>query len=63
MLCDAQRMPIRIGSQTKLATVGRGHYSEIPDPKEQFSNIIIVNISLMTSMLAPHECSQSVTIA
>ena len=25
MLCDAQRMPIRIGSQTKFATVGRGH--------------------------------------
>ena len=25
VLCDAQRMPIRIGSQTKFATVGRGH--------------------------------------
>ena len=24
-ICDAQRMPIRIGSQTKFATVGRGH--------------------------------------
>ena len=26
MLCDAQRMPIRTGSQTTFATVGRGHY-------------------------------------
>ena len=26
VLCDVQRMPIRIGSQTKFATVGRGHY-------------------------------------
>ena len=25
VLCDAQRMPIRIGSQTTFATVGRGH--------------------------------------
>ena len=26
VLCDAQRIPIRIGSQTTFATVGRGHY-------------------------------------
>ena len=29
MLCDAQRIPIRIGSQTKFATVGRGYYTRL----------------------------------
>ena len=27
VLCDSQRMPIHIGSQTKFATVGWGHYT------------------------------------
>ena len=31
VLCDAQRMPIRIGSQTTFATVGRGHKSDSAD--------------------------------
>ena len=40
VLCDAQRMPIRTGSQTKFATVGRGHirYPEKPSAENLHTN-------------------------
>ena len=46
--CDAQRMPIRIGSQTKFATVGRVHYIliKIPLPAEVNYDFILFNVIL-----------------
>ena len=46
VLCDPQRMPIRIGSQTKFATVGRGHKEVVKytSVMSSFSSFIIDKI-------------------